>query len=261
MAEVDMLSKVEVRSRNSAVKKQRETAAWRVIKYFGKTLPPSRLLCFLDDDDSSSLRGERGLYKPIRNIADFDGPLSRVRNCVYPSDSYGGRTRVIDDLVYLHGTTCANEVGLTMTLAHEIQHAIQHSGVRKLWAVNSLIHQLPREVCNALDLEWADIPIEREARIVAKCAAVQLFDEKRVSNYIDERIQEHVSDADAADWKFIRNLTSSDSVDLASNTLTLFQRLKVYRPELEEVLEEYKKENPEDFGDIDLCAFLEDAHK
>jgi hypothetical protein len=256
MAEIEVLPKVEVRSRDSAVKKQRETAAWRVNKYFGKTLPPSRLLCFLDDDDSSNLRGERGLYKPICNIADFDGPLSRVKDWVYPSDRYGSPTRVIDDLIYLHGRTCADEVGLTMTLAHEVQHAIQHSSVRELWAVNSLVHQLPSEVCNTLKLEWADIPIEREARIVERRAAVHLFDEKRVTNYIDKKIQEHVSDGDVADWKFLRNLKSSDSVDFVSGTLVLFKRLELYRSELEDALQIAKRENDEDFGDIDIDAFL-----
>jgi hypothetical protein len=57
--------------------------------------------------------------------------------------------RVVDDLVYLYGSTCANDVGLTMTLAHEIQHAIQHAKMREVWAVNGLLPQLTRDFVSA----------------------------------------------------------------------------------------------------------------
>ena len=60
-----------------------------------------------------------------------------MRECVCPSNRFGYGTRVIDDLVYLYGSTCADEVGLTMTLAHKLQHAIQHGKERNVWAVNS----------------------------------------------------------------------------------------------------------------------------
>lgn len=56
---------------------------------------------------------------------------------------------MIDQLIYLYGSTCNDEVALTMTLAHELQHAmvsITLSRARFNWAVNSLIRHLPTAV-------------------------------------------------------------------------------------------------------------------
>ena len=70
---------------------------------------------------------------------------------------------IFDELIYLHGSTCASEVGLTMTFAHELQHFVQHGNMLTLWAANTLIPQLPKSVINALGLRWCDIPHECEA--------------------------------------------------------------------------------------------------
>jgi hypothetical protein len=253
---------LRVKSEVFALRTKREAAAQRVLAYFGYSLTPSKLLCFLDDDDPSSLRGElgaanRGLYGPIHDSTPLTERPDYVRNCILVDDGVSIYRRVVDDLVYLYGSTCANGVGLAMTLAHELQHAIQHSSVRELWAVNSLVNQLEKTVINTLKLTWADIPIEREARIVSKRAASHLFDEQRVTQYIDEKIRERVSEGDVDDWRFVRSLTLSSSVDLMGSTHMLFQRLKGYRSELEDALQREKMCNPEDFSDIDLDAFLQ----
>ena len=250
---------LKVEAEDAAVKNQREILAQRVISYFGLHLPDSRLLCFLDDEDPSTVRGDRGpanrgLYGPIHNIADLDGWPNYVRECIYPSNRYGNRSRVFDDLVYLYGSTCVDEVGLTMTLAHELQHSIQHAKERKLWAANGLVNGLKRETINALKLKWADIPTEVETRIISKRVAESLFGEQRIRQYIDRRIVERTTEADVADWQFVRTLTPSSSVDLIGGTQLLFERLKDYKSELEDVLQE-KRDNP-DFGDIDLDAFF-----
>jgi hypothetical protein len=223
-------------------------------------------LCFLDDDDPLTLKGERGaanrgLYGPISDTSPLAGLPDYVTSCILIDDGISlPFPRVVDDLVYLYGSTCANDVGLTMTLAHELQHAIQHASARKLWAVNGLVPQLDKTVIAALNLQWADIPIERETRIVSKRVAVYIFGEQRVTHYIDERLAESITRndvADAADWQFVRGLTSSSSVDLVTDTQRLFKRLKGYRSALEVVLQE-KKDNP-DFGDIDLAAYFDGA--
>jgi hypothetical protein len=258
---------LKVKSEDAAVKTQREVVAQHVIWYLGLCLPEARLLCFLEDEDPYMLRVElgpanRGLYGPIHNNTPLAEWPEYVTDCIYFDDGFSVLcTRGIDELIYLHGSTCVDEVGLTMTLAHELQHAIQHSNVRQLWAVNSIVNQLEKTVINTLQSTWADIPIEREARIVSKRAAVHLFDEQRVTQYIDEKIREYVSDSDVADWQFARSLTPSDSVDLAGSTRMLFQRLKGYRAELEVVLQRKQRDNPEDFSDIDLDAFLHGTHK
>lgn len=257
-----MTVKVHIKSKDDAVKIQRESAAQRVLSYFGSKLPSSRLLCFLDDEDSALVSGERGaanrgLYGPIHDNTPMPEWPEYVTNQIFVDDGkHFWFQRVIDDLIYLHGSTCANEVGLTMTLAHELQHAIQHAQTRKVWAVNGLVPNLDRGIVLALKLTWADIPTERDARIVSKRASAHLFGEQRVDRYIEEKIAEHVTESDADDWRFIRTLTPSSSVDLNAETKRLFARLKVHRSELEGVLKERKEANNPDFIDVDLNDFF-----
>jgi hypothetical protein len=257
---------LKVKAENAAVRAQRRAAAQRVLNYFGGSLPRSRLLCFLDDDNPLTLRGERGsanrgLYGPIHDSTPLADWPEYVTNCILVDDGISLLfPRVIDDLVYLYGNTCANEVGLTMTLAHELQHAIQHANARKVWAVNGLVLQLHKTTITDLKLQWHDIPIERETRIVSKRVAVHLFGEHRVTQYIEERLAEAIARNDAtdvSDWQFVRTLTPSSSVDLSTDTQQLFKRLKGHGAELEVVLQE-KKDNP-DFGDIDLAAYFHSA--
>jgi hypothetical protein len=147
-----------------------------------------------------------------------------------------------------------------MTLAHELQHSIQHANTRKVWAINGLVPQLHKTVIAALNLQWADIPIERETRIVSKRVVFHLFGEQRVTQYIDEKLAEAIARndaADVADWQFIRTLTPSSSVDIVTDTQRLFKRLKGCRSELEAVLLE--KKNDPDFGDIELAAYFNGA--
>ncbi len=252
--------RVEVKTDDSAVKIQRKAAAQRVIDYFGLSLPDSRLLCFIDEAGSSSVRNDlgpanRALYAPIHDIADLEGWPNCVRDCIYPSDPYGGRTRIIDDLVYLRGSTRVDEVGLTMSLAHELQHAIQHSQTREMWAVNSLVaNDLRRETIQSLGLEWSDIPIEVEARIVSKRVAECFFGEPRVRQHIEKNIAQPATEGDRKDWQFVRTLMPSMAIELTGETQRLLNRIRGYRSELEASLEE-KRQNP-DYADIDLDAFF-----
>jgi hypothetical protein len=252
---------LKVKANDPAVNSQRQAVAQRVLGYFGSCLPPSRLLVFLDDDDPPLLRLERGsanrgIYGPIHDETPlYDWP-DYIQNSIYVEDlapSY--LQRVVDDLIYIYRSTCASEVGLAMTLAHELQHAIQHSNTRKVWAVNGLVTNLDRRIIEVEKLTWADIPIEREARIVSRRVAVQFFGEQRVVQHIDQKIAERVTEDDAADWQFVRSLTALSSVDLVGDTQRLFSRLKPYRSELEAALREKKKNT--DFSDIDLDTYFE----
>ncbi len=122
-----------------------------------------------------------GTYGSRERDIDSDTEALRQLACIFPDDGVSNPPfpRVIDELIYLYGSTCADEVGLVIVLAHELQHAIQHANVRKPWALNGLVLKLDTNVFDALKLTWADIPIEREARIVSKRMAVHLFGEKR----------------------------------------------------------------------------------
>ena len=94
--------------------------------------------------------------------------------------------------------------------------------------------------------------IERLLDELGEC----LLGEQRVNQYIDRKIAERITDDDADDWEFIRTLTPSDSVDLASSTQLLFELLKGCRPELEALLRKVKQTGNPDFTDIDLDAFF-----
>ena len=63
---------------------------------------------------------------------------------------------------------------MTMTFADELQHFVQYGFTRRLWAEGGLISRLPKEVIEMEELNWPDIPHEREARIVAKRVGVKL---------------------------------------------------------------------------------------
>jgi hypothetical protein len=252
---------VKVKSTDAAFKARREGTAERVITHFGNRLPNPQLLCFFDDNDWQPFKeyaGEanRGFYTPIKENT-FAWPVwpDYVMECILVDDAPSVVLKcVCDHVIYLHGSTCTNEIGLAVTFAHELQHFVQHSDVRKLWAENSLIQQLPKDAINVLGLKWSDIPIEREARAVSKQTAESLFGAARVRQYIDTRITEAVNADDAADWRFVQDLVPSTPYDLADETRLIFQRLKTYRPNLKEVLQEVK-EDP-DFKDVDLDALL-----
>jgi hypothetical protein len=252
---------VKVKSADVAVKADREATAKRVITRFGNRLPNARLLCFFDDNNWQPFKeyagaANRGFYTPVKETT-FAWPVwpDYVTEHILADDPPSVvLKRVFDHVIYLHGSTCANEIGLAMTFAHELQHFVQHSDVLKLWAENCLIQSLPRDVIGVLGLKWSDIPVEREARAVSKQTAEDLFGAERVRQHINTRITEALNADDAADWRFVQRLVPSTPYHLVDETRLIFRRLKDYRPNLEEVLQEVK-ENP-DFKEVDLDALL-----
>jgi hypothetical protein len=239
---------VKVKSADDTVRKQREEAAQHVIAHFGDRLPDFRLMCFFDDEDWQALKGpgmaaNRGAY--IRK----NYPLWQEA-CRFVSGLAG-----FDHFIYLHGSTCLNEVGLTMTFAHELQHFVQCGTVPRLLAVNSLalvaLQNLDRLDLEALGLRTCDIPVEREARIVAKRVAENLCGVEMVRQYIDAKLAEFVTRQDAADWDCIRGLVASAPYDLAVETKLFFPRLRNCRSALER-----EQANDPDFKGIDLDALL-----
>jgi hypothetical protein len=162
---------------------------------------------------------------------------------------------VFDHLIYLHGSTCMSDVGLTLTLAtlaHELQHFIQHSNILTFWTANHFIRPFALKF---LELKPFEIPIEQEARIVSKQTAENLLGTEAVRQFIYARIAEPINTNDDADWRSILDLVSSRRYDLAHETKLIFQRLKSYRPKIAELLQEVKMKP--DFKDIDLDALFD----
>jgi hypothetical protein len=250
-----MLPTVRVKSSDDAVRRDREEAAHSVISRFGNRLPNLPLLCFFDEEDWPVLRGpgmaaNRGAYFSSPSWADTP---AYIRGCALIEGQ-----PAFDNLIYLHGTTCADEVGLTMTFAHELQHFVQHGTSRLSWAVNTLAYATLRDLemsdFRALALRTCDIPFEREARMVAKRVAEDLLGKDRVHKHIEAKIAERVTEQDAVDWDCIRGLDVTAPYDLASETQRFFPRLKTCRLGLERELR--RRQTDADFRNIDLNALL-----
>jgi hypothetical protein len=248
---------IEVKSYETRVKAQREAAAQRVLQEF-EPLPDAKLLAFFDGEDSEALkrsigRENRGCYFPIRDgglIAYMPGLMV---NLVLPPMA---TKRVFNHAIYLHGSTCADATALTMTFSHELQHFVQHETRFELWAVSSLIPYLPKEVIDNEQLNWSDIPHEREARIVAKRNGVRLCGADAVKHYIARKISENATPRDVEDWRFSEQLDPSTPYDLEAETKRIFQRLMPYKNDLENVLADSVKSDP-DFRDISLAPYFD----
>jgi hypothetical protein len=263
---------IVVKAKDPSAYAERKALAERVVATSAAPLPNSRLLCFFDDEDCLGVkdkagRANRGFYATVRkgNPLWTDLPTEVTSYVLYggrPVDSIPLTSPMpaFDHLVYLHGSTCSNEVGLTMTFAHELQHFLQHERALRLWAENTvaihtLKHALNKANIESLGIRWCDIPIEREARIVARRTAEGLFRVDRVRQYIDTKADERVTEQDAADWKCIRDLDILVPYDLAAETKLFFQRLKGYRRQIERSIQYLGRDDP-DFTDVDLDALL-----
>jgi hypothetical protein len=249
---------IKIKAAREDVCTHRKAVAQQVVNYFGESVLPSNLLCFLDDADTPDIKNQygianRALYGPVHDPTSLAIFPSYVTDCILMEDTISGSLELaFDNLVYLHGSTCEDEIGLTMALAHELQHAVQRTTVRKLWAVNTLIPNLSRATIRALNLTWIDIPIEREARIISKRVALRYFDSERVHEFINKRIAANVTENDVVEWQWVRELTALSSADVAAETTLLLARLKNYRSEIESLLREKKISTDPDFLDVDL---------
>lgn len=85
-----MLITIKVRSEHEATRIQREKAAERVVAHFGLCLPTSRMLCFLDDKDPSSLKqafgaANRGVSGTVKDGDNLSIWPDYVQKCMHGS--------------------------------------------------------------------------------------------------------------------------------------------------------------------------------
>ena len=242
----------KVKSNDDAVKSRREAVADRVVSTFGQQLPDLKVLCFFDDVDDEALKSgsaTRGLYAPAnydiwRSAPDYlQGEIKHVSGTELEEV-------VFDHVIYVHGSTCEDEVGQTMTFAHELQHFIQHSNQLMLWAAGSLVTHLHKNTIADLGLQWRDVPHECEARIVAKRISEAILGKERVQEYIRRRIAMPANESDRIDWEFIETIDPAAPYNLEEETYQLFRRIKRKKAELDFLLRNCKG-NP-DFKDVDL---------
>jgi len=162
--------------------------------------------------------------------------------------------RIFDHIIYVYGSTITDETGLILTFAHELQHFIQYGYQRRLWAANLLLPYLPESVIRATGLRWFGIPAEREARITAKRVGTELCGAEAVAQYIDLKIKERVTPQNVKDWELIQQMNHLIPYDLQQGKKRIFYRLREYKRDFQEVLDD-TKDDP-DFKDLDLSLLI-----
>lgn len=257
-----MPTTITVKSADAGVREEREQIARRVIAEFGNRLPEASTHCFFDDVDWQPLReahgmANRGLFTPVRS---GDDGWRMMPEYVLKSLFDELDRPVYQNFIYLHGSACSADIGLTMTFSHELQHLVQRCGSMTLWAANALASQLLTRMLQLPEIRalgirsWCDVPHECEARIVAKRTAEGFFGKQPVDQYIDSKITERVTDQDADDWRCIRAIDASVPYDLASATTQFYSRLKSQRRNLEHCLRQ-NIDDP-DFKGVNLDMLL-----
>jgi hypothetical protein len=246
---------LHVESDDYAAKAHREKVAVRVIEYFEQnfTIPTQfNVLCYLADEDDNCLKkwsGEstRGIHWPRRGQGLSDWP-QKMRGIFAPIDPLSGVTFPYESLIYLHGSTCETDIGLTMTLAHELQHFLQYTNERHLWTANTLLMKLPSLPTDDLKA-CSDFPVEREARITAKKVAENLYGTASVDQHIQNMIDAGTSDADVTDWKYIRGIDPSIRYDLRKGTKPFVKR---HKQQLIQLQQDTRFNEDKDFSAVDF---------
>jgi hypothetical protein len=224
------------------VKTHKEEVCRRVLDYFEqhfRIAAEHRVVCIFDKMDHESLKLEfggvanRGTHWPIRGQG-----LGIWPNCLWDLiawyDEMAGKVAwPYTSVIYLHGSTCETDIGLTLTFAHELQHFLQYTSEKLLWTMNKLLIDIHNEEFNV----WWDFPVEIEARITAKKVAESLYGTEPVRKHIQERINAHITDNDVEDWKFVQDIDTAISYSLDEGTRLLVQR---HRRQLEEYIQRCK---------------------
>lgn len=247
---------LKAKSADPAVAGKRERLAQSVVDEFG-TLPDLRLLCFFDDQDWTGLKdgygkANRGIFSPKPHGNDVWYLVPQYVKDELLMDS----RKQVDLLIYLHGSTCVNDTALVMTFAHELQHFVQYGKNRHLWAASAILMSIQEpNFYQTTNIKWPDIPIELEARIVAKRTGQRLCGAEAVNEYIEAMIVRAVTPDDADDWRFLRNLAADQPFDLLAQSKLVFQRLRPYRKVIEDTLQSAREDS--DFKDLDLSVLFE----
>lgn len=233
-----MHMQIDNRAQDCSVRQARQQWAERVIAHFGDGLPNKRLLIVLDSRNCLDF-GEwnRGFFGPV-NVASVFRWSQCVDHELYKIDPITGDISYLYVCaIYLQDRACADEARLTMTLAHEVQHYIQYCTAPDIRASNTVVSNLHKATIQQLHLDWHSLPIEREARIVAKYVGEELLGEQATMAHIERMEKEHHSPADAKDWAQTKLIDTSQPYDIRSETRELFKRLHPVTQELEKVLD------------------------
>lgn len=249
---------LRVEGNDAEVVRHREDLARKVLDYFDQNsiLPNWRVICLLDDRDFQELKfraGEanRGIHLCLENAALPGLIPQRFWDTLRPFDRATMKClSAFDSVVYLHGSTCEADIGLTLSLAHELRHSFQYSTEPLICAANTMLRYLP-EPCSRNLTVWWDLPIERDARVMAKAAAEAIFGPLAVEGFLKTRAESAITEEDGKDWSFVLNIDTSVPYSFIEETR---QFVRVYASELRQIQEKPEWQDRSDFQKLDFTA-------
>jgi hypothetical protein len=163
-----------------------------------------RLLCFLDDENDAKLVSilgptNRGFHLGLKDYfakpaySRFPPLVAKVERLI--SFDVDGNPNY-DNLVYLHGSTTKIRAAFIMTLAHELQHVLQHTNHYELWRDNTIM------ACERgnFGASYTNGPLEREAMLVSRQIATSICGRRDVADYIKQ--QNTTAQAELIRWSY-----------------------------------------------------------
>lgn len=249
---------LRVEGDDAEVVRHREEVARRVLDYVDQNVirPDWRVICILDDTDFQELKlraGEanRAIHLSLESAALPGLIPQRFWDTLRPIDKATMKClSVFDSVVYLHGSTCETDIGLTLSLAHELRHSFQYSTEPQICAVNTMLRYLPEPSSRDFTVWW-DLPIERDARVVAKAAAEAIFGSMAVEAFLRERAESAITEEDGKDWLFVRSIDTNAPYSFIAETR---QFVRAYASELKQIQEKPEWQNRPDFQKLDFAA-------
>jgi len=232
--------------------KERELAPLCKAIVKAHSVPSTRIYVYVASTDDSEFANPNSLAFQGNYFRGFHVSPEQMhqlpqylRQCVFrPDDELMYEERVlsfyemlaVDHLVYIRNITCLNPVAFGLTLAHELQHVIQYCLCRSILFANSLLFRnLAATIDPATTLSVIDIPHERDANIISRRVAEEVFGAEPVNAYIDSQIamfrdMSRFGHSDAVGelkrWEFLRDCNASATYDLKTETIRMIDQYK-----------------------------------
>lgn len=167
--------------------------------------PQCRVLCFLDYTDPKELRDligvqTRGAFYPLTLGRLTQDLLAAhvARECKGSSGLF-----ICESVIYLFASTCKTDIGLVLTLAHELQHCHQHQHQYSYWFMERRVRVVSSQNGIPKIGSYLDLPSERDAIRKSKEIAQAMFGSEAVAAFIHSQIQSESSSENQAVWNFL----------------------------------------------------------
>jgi hypothetical protein len=219
--------------RSNDLKASLESESQRVLTQF-QYLPPLRLLCYFDNESPEWLQIERGKFSGIHAsiIGGGKWPHYVEKYFYHPMGHFA-----FDNLIYLPGSQYTRKgIAFVMVFAHALQHFVQWGESRKIAKANNLLfNNIARWYPDTKLRSW-NIPHHREAMMVSKRVAEELYGIEEVAVFINAQILDgqHENNMSKKElWEVYRDLLPSTPYNALEETDRLVQEYREKLLELE----------------------------